>query len=427
MAFILDSLLKRDSMKKIVFWVICLFCWVGQAKAQPASALVADAESGYLLIKQNVGEELPPASLTKVMTLYLTFGALEKGWLKWDDKLPVSVHAASQPRTNLNLQTGQTITVREAVLSLIVHSANDAAVVLAEAMAPSEASFADLMTQTAGLLNMKHTVFKNASGLHEEGQKTTAQDMAILTLAIIKHFPQYYPLFSTDSFDFDGHTYLSHNRILKHYRGAEGMKTGYVSAVGYNIISTAKQDNVRLVGIVMGEESSKKRDNVVTKLLDKGFRKALVQKKAVQKGKLNPVFDPLHRRAILKKVDLNLFVAGMSYQIKQAKAAGKLLEEQNSIMRLQMQLQQNEEETGSWGLQLGAFQSSQKAEELAARAFMLLQQDSIRAVTDSKEKLYRARLVGFNNRKCAFDACQTLKKQSYQCFLIPPEKIKGDT
>ena len=124
------------------------------------------------------------------MTLYLTFGALEKEWLKWEDRLPVSVHAASQPRTNLNLQTGQTITVREAVLSLIVHSANDAAVVLAEAMAPSEAAFADLMTQTAGILNMKHTVFKNASGLHEDGQKTTAQDMAILTLAIIKHFPQ---------------------------------------------------------------------------------------------------------------------------------------------------------------------------------------------------------------------------------------------
>ena len=414
-------------MKKFVFWVVCLFCWVEPVKAQPSSALVADAESGYLLIKQNVGEELPPASLTKVMTLYLTFGALEKGWLKWDDRLPVSVHAASQPRTNLNLQTGQTITVREAVLSLIVHSANDAAVVLAEAMAPSEASFADLMTQTAGLLNMKHTVFKNASGLHEEGQKTTAQDMAVLTLAIIKHFPQYYPLFSTSSFDFDGHTYLSHNRILKNYRGAEGLKTGYVSAVGYNIISTAKQDNVRLVGIVMGEESSKKRDNMVTKLLDRGFKKALIQKNAVKNGKLNPVFDPLHRRAVLQKVDLNLFSASMNYQIKQAITAGKLLDEQNSLMRFQMQLQHEDAETGGWGLQLGAFRSLQKAEELAARASMLLQQDSVHAVTDSKEKLHRARLVGFSNRKYAFEACQMLKKQSYQCFLIPPEKVKGDT
>ena len=414
-------------MKKFIFWVVCLFCWVEPVKAQPSSALVADAESGYLLIKQNVGEELPPASLTKVMTLYLTFGALEKGWLKWDDKLPVSVHAASQPRTNLNLQTGQTITVREAVLSLIVHSANDAAVVLAEAMAPSEASFADLMTQVAGLLNMKHTVFKNASGLHEEGQKTTAQDMAILTLAIIKHFPQYYPLFATSSFDFDGNTYLSHNRILKSYRGAEGLKTGYVSAVGYNIISTAKQDNVRLVGIVMGEESSKKRDKKIVNLLNRGFKKALIQKKAVKKGKLNPVFDPLHRRAVLQKVDLNLFAASMSYQIKQAKAEGKLLAEQNSIVRFQMQLQPSEQEKEGWGIQLGAFQSSRKAEELAARASMLLQQDSVRAVTDLNENLYRARLIGFSNKKYAFDACQMLKKQSYQCFLVPPEKIKGDT
>ena len=413
-------------LSKIVVSIL-LFLFAQNAKAQPSSALVADAESGYLLIKENVGEELPPASLTKVMTLYLTFGALEKGWLQWDDKLPVSVHAASQPRTNLNLQTGQTITVREAVLALIVHSANDAAVVLAEAMAPSEANFADLMTQTASLLNMKHTVFKNASGLHEEGQKTTAQDMAILTLAIIKHFPQYYPLFSTSSFDFDGYTYLSHNRILKNYRGAEGLKTGYVSAVGYNIISTAKQDNVRLVGIVMGEETSQKRDKIVAKLLDKGFKKASIQKKAIQKGKLNPVFDPLHRRAILQKVDLNLFSASMNYQIKQAKAAGKLLAEQNSIMRFQMHLQKDRSETGSWGLQLGAFHSSQKAEELAVRASMLLRQDTVRAVTDSNKELYRARLIGFSSRKYAFNACQTLKKQSYQCFIVPPEKAQGDT
>lgn len=409
----------------ILLWIAFLF-WALQVGAQPSSALVADAESGYLLIKENVAEELPPASLTKVMTLYLTFGALEKGWLKWEDKLPVSVHAASQPRTNLNLQTGQTITVKEAVLSLIVHSANDAAVVLAEALAPNENDFAYLMTQTAGMLNMSHTTFKNASGLHADGQKTTAQDMAVLTLAIIKHFPDYYPLFATTSFDFNGQTYRSHNRVLNEYQGAEGLKTGYVSAVGYNMISTAKQDNVRLVGVVLGKETSKERDKKMVKLLNTGFKKASVQKKAVLEGKLNPAFDPLHRRAFLQKVDLNLFSAGMQHQIAQAKSAAKLLDEQNKIVKIQMHIQDQIFAENGWGIQVGAFQSKERAQEVAARAGVLLGQTTIHPVTDKTDALYRARLTGFKEKKYAYNACQTLKNNAYPCFVVPPVEAQGD-
>ena len=405
------------------------FVWVffaAQVSAQPSSALVAEAESGYLLFKENVAEELPPASLTKVMTLYLTFGALEKGWLKWEDKLPVSVHAASQPRTNLNLQTGQTITVKEAVLSLIVHSANDAAVVLAESMAPSEEDFAALMTRTAQMLNMSHTTFKNASGLHAEGQKTTAQDMAVLTLAIIKHFPQYYPLFATPEFDFNGHTYLSHNRVLNEYEGAEGLKTGYVSAVGYNIISTAKKDNVRLVGVVLGKESSKERDEVMARLLDTGFQKASNQKKAVASGKVSPAFDPLHRRAFLQKVNLDLFSAGMKHQIAQAKSAAHLLNERNTITKIQMKLQDQVFVTDGWSIQVGAFKSAERAESMAASAFVVLGQSAIHAVTDKKENLFKAKLTGFTDKQYALDACQLLKKQAYSCFLVPPVEAQGD-
>ena len=394
--------------------------------AQPSSALVAEAESGYLLIKDNPNEELPPASLTKVMTLYLTFAALEKGWLKWEDRLPVSVHAANQPRTNLNLQTGQTITVKEAVLSLIVHSANDAAVVLAETLAPTESDFAYLMTQTAGILNMSHTVFKNASGLHEEGQKTTAQDMAILTLALIRHFPQYYPLFATNSFEFNGQTYKSHNRILNEYEGAEGLKTGYVSAVGYNIISTAKKDNVRLVGVILGKETSKERDKLMKKLLNKGFKKAKNQKKAVASGKLNPSFDPLHRRAFLQKVNLDLFSAGMKRQIAQAKSAAAVLDERNSIMKIQMRLQNNAFLDDGWAVQVGAFQSKEKAQETAARALVLLGQDLIHAVADNQDELYKAKLTGFSDKQSALNACQFLKSQAYSCFLVPHQLAQGD-
>ncbi len=411
-------------MKKIIFGVICLFLWGNQVEAQPSSILVAEAESGYLLIKENSSEELPPASLTKVMTLYLTFGALEKGWLKLEDKLPVSVHAASQPRTNLNLQTGQTITVRDAILSLIVHSANDAAVVLAESMAPTEKDFANLMTQTAGILNMNHTVFKNASGLHEEGQKTTAQDMAILTLAIIKHFPQYYPLFATTTFDFDGRTYQSHNRVLNEYEGAEGLKTGYVSAVGYNIISTAKKDNVRLVGVILGEETPKERDKLMTNLLDSGFKKAELQKEAVATGKLNAAFDPLHRHAFLQKVNLDLFSAGMKRQIGQAKSAAKILEERNFVVQIQTQNTNFIEE--GWAVQVGAFHDKEKAQKMATHALVLLGENSIHAIADKKENLFKAKLTGFSDKKLAFNACQFLKSQACSCFVLPPQIAQGD-
>ena len=403
-----------------LFFLLSFF--VKQVFAQPASMLVAEAESGYLLIKENVAEELQPASLTKVMTLYLVFAALEKGWLKWEDKLPVSVHAASQPRTNLNLQTGQTITVKEAVLSLIVHSANDAAVVLAEAMAANEHEFAQMMNQTANLLNMTHTVFKNASGLHEEGQKTTAQDMAILALAIIKHFPQYYPLFATREFSFNGYTYNSHNRVLNEYKGAEGLKTGYISAVGYNIISTARQDNVRLVGVVLGKESSQERDKTMTELLDRGFMKASLQKKAVAKGKINPAFDPLHRQAFLQKINMGLFAARIKRQITQAKAAATLLGQKFPIDN---QPSQSFIQTG-WAVQVGAFRSKEKAQKLASVASIALGKPSVRATTDEENALFKVKIKGFLNKKYAFDACKTLQEKSFSCFVVPLIEAQGD-
>ncbi|MBO7483693.1 MAG: D-alanyl-D-alanine carboxypeptidase [Alphaproteobacteria bacterium] len=407
-------------MRQLVFFILFLLCSLKQVQAQPSSALVAEAGSGYLLIKNNPQEEIPPASLTKVMTLYLTFGALEKGWLKWEDKLPISEHAANQPRTKLNLQAGQTISVKEAVLALIIHSANDAAVVLAESMASNEKEFADLMTQTAAFLNMKKTTFKNASGLHEEGQKTTAQDMAILTLAIINHFPKYYPLFTTPSFDFNGRTYTSHNRILNEYEGAEGLKTGYVAAAGYNIISTAQKDNVRLIGILMGKESAQERDAEMRQLLDKGFQKVAFQKKAVKSGRLNPVFDPLHRRALLKKVDMNLFAHSIKSRIKKMRRMVSLLKPQRPKVDMDSAL------LDKWTIQIGAFGSLKKAEEVSKSAFTLLGLEHIKPLTEKNASLYRARLTGFTTKKYADEACKVLSSQSYPCFLLPPTEAQGD-
>ncbi len=274
-------------MRQIIFFIICWFM-LGVGVAECAvSTLLADTKTGVIMSARNSKVQQYPASLTKVMTLYLTFNALDNGLLKMDDELPISLRAAKQPASKLYLKAGDTIRVKDAINALIIKSANDVAVVLAEALAPSEADFANMMTKTAKQLGMKNTVFRNASGLHHPKQVTTAQDMAVLTIALINHYPQYYKMFDTNQFTYRGKVYKTHNRVTKNYKGAEGLKTGYIAAVGYNIISTAKRNNTRLVSVVIGQKTSAVRDKQAINLLDKGFAMAKNQKSVLQKLKRN--------------------------------------------------------------------------------------------------------------------------------------------
>ncbi len=392
--------------------LLCFFCvFPAWAQEKVCASLIADAQSGYLFFKDNVQAEIAPASLTKLMTLYITFSALENGWLKWDDKLPVSSYAASQPRTNLGLYAGQTLTVRQAVESMIVHSANDAAVVLAEALSKDEISFAILMTRTARQLKMNHTFFKNASGLHDENQKTTPHDMAILALALIHHFPQYYPLFAQKSCELNGKTYTSHNRLLHDYPGIEGMKTGYVAASGYNIISTAQQDGTRLIGIVMGAESKQDRDQKIKNLLNKGFKKVTIQKQAVNSGQLNPALDPLHRHLMLKKADMTPF----AFDIKKNTQNAIKLAQLTYLPPLQT-IQSHP--TLPWTIQVGAFKSVARAIQSAQNALDLLKAPDIRITTPSLSSIHRAQLTGFSDKNGAEQACLYLNQRDVPCFLV---------
>ena len=256
-------------MRYLMSLALCCMLFCACEAQAVVSTLVADTKSGTILSSKNAQRKQYPASLTKVMTLYLTFNALDKGLLKMDDKLPISLHAAKQPRSKMFLKAGDTIRVKDAVMALIIKSANDAAVVLAEALAPSEKEFAKMMTQTAHQLGLKNTQFRNASGLHNPEQVTTAEDMALLTIALINHYPEYYKLFSKGKFWYRGKEYRSHNQVTRSYSGAEGLKTGYIAAVGYNIISTAKRNNDRLVTVVIGHNTSKSRDKQAVRLLDK--------------------------------------------------------------------------------------------------------------------------------------------------------------
>jgi len=235
------------------------------------ASLVVDAQTGQVLHDTSAWELRHPASLTKLMTLYLTFEAIGQGRLRMDQRLPVSGWASIQSPTKLDLKEGDTVQVRDLILGLITKSANDAAVVLAEGIAGDEDVFAQRMTQRANQIGMGATVFRNASGLPNDQQVTTAHDMAVLAMALIRDFPTYYPLFATQEFSYAGRVHTNHNRMLGWYGGAEGLKTGYTNASGFNLVLAAKRDGRRLIGVVMGGDSAQARDNHMAELMDKGF------------------------------------------------------------------------------------------------------------------------------------------------------------
>lgn len=243
------------------------------AKPQPEryASIVIEAETGYVLSAKNADAARHPASLTKMMTLYLTFEAIQNGRLSKNTRVPVSKHAAFQAPSELGLAAGSTIRVEDAIYGLVTKSANDAAVVLAEAMGGSESRFADMMTRRAHQLGMKNTTFRNASGLHDPRQVSSARDMALLGQALLRDFPRDFRYFSTKQFTYAGRTYANHNKLLNTYAGADGIKTGFINASGFNLVASAKRNGTRLIGVVFGGQTSKSRNDHMEQLLDLGF------------------------------------------------------------------------------------------------------------------------------------------------------------
>lgn len=257
-----------NALKTLCIALLSLGCATAANAAGGTSSIVIDAQSGNILYADKAEELRYPASLTKLMTLYITFNALETGKLKFSDKLKVSSTAASRSPSKLGMPAGSYIDVKTAVEALIVKSANDCATVLAEALSPSEAEFAKLMTKTARKLGMYRTTFKNASGLPNSAQKTTAKDLAILGAAVYHHFPQYYHLFSLNEFQYNGMTYKTHNYLLNDSLGTDGMKTGYTAASGFNILTSAQQGNYRVIAVTLGHKKVKERDENISKMME---------------------------------------------------------------------------------------------------------------------------------------------------------------
>ncbi|MDE2182403.1 MAG: D-alanyl-D-alanine carboxypeptidase [Alphaproteobacteria bacterium] len=235
------------------------------------AALVVDAASGKVLYARNETATRHPASLTKLMTLYLLFEALRAKKLTLGNELAVSAHAAEQPRSHLRLRDGTTISVEMAIKAIIIRSANDAAVVVAEAVGGSEPVFVVMMNAKARQLGMTDTTYCNATGLPDSGQLTTADDLAILARHVIYDFPEYFPYFSTRSMTWHGQEYETHDALIVDYPGADGLKTGYIEASGYNLVTTVKRGDTRLIAVVMGGITPARRDEAMVRLLDDVF------------------------------------------------------------------------------------------------------------------------------------------------------------
>lgn len=256
----------------------------------PSAYLLMDADTGVILAQNNADAELHPASLTKTMTLLLTFDALARGDIRLYDPVTVSYHAAGMVPSKLGLEPGSSIRVQDAIYAIVTKSANDIAVALAEHLGGSEDRFALMMNRRAQQLGMMHTHFTNASGLHNPAQVSSAHDMATLARYIIKAYPQYYRYFATRDFSYNGYSYHNHNHLMDTYAGMDGMKTGFIQQSGFNLISSAHRNGHRLIGVVFGGRSTNARNYQMASLLNQGWsRVGKVQMASATAPAMKPV------------------------------------------------------------------------------------------------------------------------------------------
>jgi len=258
------------------------------------SSIIVDANSGAVLSSNNPDSIRRPASLTKIMTLYLLFERLEAGKMKLDTEMEVSERASEQAPTKLGLRPGQTIKVEDAIKGLVTRSANDASVVIAEAISGDEADFARLMTRKARALGMSKTTYRNASGLPNDEQITTARDQATLGRAIQDRFPRYYRYFATSVFNYRGQSIRNHNRLLGNVEGVDGIKTGYTRASGFNLVSSMRRGNRHLVGVVLGGRSGGSRDATMRNLLAENLDKGATKRTVAAITERNPADGPVN-------------------------------------------------------------------------------------------------------------------------------------
>lgn len=424
----------------------------GPAFAKPvASSIMVDAVTGEVMSSSNADVSTYPASLTKMMTLYLLFDALKHGQIKLTDSIVFSDHAASQDATNLAVSEGAVIKVETAILSVVVRSANDAATAIGEKIAGSEWAFAKKMTQTARALGMKNTTYLNANGLPNPGQRTTARDQAILAVALLRDFPEYYHYFAAERFSYRGVQYAGHNRVLNKLNGADGIKTGYIRAAGFNLVSSAEQNGRRLVGVVLGGSTPYLRDKQMVAMMTKGFKTPAGSGTMLALSAPNSA-GPAKAPAVVAaaapvSVPAALIAAAAMTPADAAQPLVTSNEEDDAVMPaslsgdallpvlkpgsgLQLQfadanapdpqaMENVWHSASTYGVQVGAYSQYAPAQKAAVRVTRSMPEifaDS-RIAIDESGKLYRARVTGLTKAD-AEKACTQLKAKRADCMVF---------
>jgi D-alanyl-D-alanine carboxypeptidase len=399
----------------------------GPSFALVSESIVIDVETGRVLSAMNADAITYPASLTKMMTLYLVFDALNTGRLRADQYLAVSYEAASRSPTKLGLRPGESIAVQELILGLVTRSANDAATVLAEGLAGSEPAFAEQMTRRARQLGMTSTVYRNASGLPNPDQYTTARDQAQLALALYRDFPREYRYFATRQFYFRGNVIHNHNHLLDWYEGADGIKTGYIGASGYNLAASAVRNERRLIGVVMGGPSAGSRDREMAALLDRGFAEVGAGTIAVARREPPAAPPPIVAESEQPQPAPSRERPGVL-----SRAASRVAARLSPIAKAEAATVAHEQRTvpagEHWSIQLGAFRGEDAAEKAGRTAALLPTAKGkplqiVAPAKSDKDRFYRTRLLNFTSQE-AWGACIALHKKDLECSVVSPAGVK---
>ena len=383
-----------------VFWMIC----VSSAHAKYASFIINE-NTKRIYHNANADTRNYPASLTKIMTLYLVFDALKSKKISMSSKFKVSKRATRQPPSKLNLSAGSNISVKNAILALVTKSANDVATVIAENLGKSERNFARLMTRKAKKLGMTRTTFRNASGLPNRGQLSTARDMATLGIAIRKNHPKFFKLFKTKSFIYKGVKYTNHNNLLGSYSGTDGIKTGYTNASGFNLVASVERNGQRIIGVVFGGKKARSRDKHMVTLLNKYFKTSL-SKPLVRIAKPSELPKTRPKIVLAEK------------NIKNFRIPRKII---NNI------IPNNIEE--NWFIQIGAFKNRLNAHKAARNARNIVPEQlgnlpaSLSKITKSStnnnlQYLWRVRFVELAENQ-ARSVCAELWTSGLSCIPLP--------
>ncbi len=407
------------------------------------SAFVVDHRSGKAIYEHDVDARRYPASLTKVMTLYIVFEDLSKGKLSLNTKVPFSAKAAAQPPSKIGAKEGSAITLDTAIKALIVKSANDVALAVAEKVSGSEEAFAKRMNATAKRLGMHSSNFVNPHGLFNPNQYTTARDMIKLGIAIHNHFPKYYPLFKTPSFDYNGVTFTSHNRVNRDFPGADGIKTGYIRKSGFNLMTSAQRNNNRVFAVVLGGRTTQLRDNLMISMLDEsftsGYRGRSVREISPHITKdMTVLFTPTktvtsdktvltnNKRPQPSKPNTAIVTAPPKPKVNtpvEATMPTLVLESASEYTPAGDYHPGNAPIRGpivsasgsSHAVQVGAFKDYNAARDKARQAYEKVRNGNVQIFNTGE--YYRALLSGMNERE-AEATCQKLRQQQTDCFVI---------